>query len=167
MFFFVYIKLITLTFLCAYGNMYLTKGSVVIKLRLWHYKLIPVLPKEMLVSQWRECIAIKRQWEKGTLKHRLVSYVKDHDEVYFGTYVKMVCRELTKRKIKYNDDLYYELTQFSGVSYPNLGNLIIHYEEHNDGYFTQCYYNLEEKHDRGIISDEEWEPINDLFKEEI
>lgn len=37
-------------------------------MRLWHYKLIPVLPKEMLVSQWRECIAIKRQWEKRNIK---------------------------------------------------------------------------------------------------
>ena len=46
-------------------------------MRLWHFALIPYLPKQMLVSQWRECIAIKRQWEKGTLKHRLVSYVMD------------------------------------------------------------------------------------------
>ena len=68
-------------------------------MRLWHYKLIPVLPNKMLVSQWRECIAIKRQWEKGTLKHRLVSYVMDYDEVYFGNYIKRVCQELIKRKI--------------------------------------------------------------------
>ena len=33
-------------------------------MRLWHYKLIPALPKAQLISQWRECIAIKRQWEK-------------------------------------------------------------------------------------------------------
>ncbi len=52
-------------------------------MRLWHYKLIPVLPNAMLVSQWRECIAIKRQWEKGTLKHRLVSYVMEHSKEYF------------------------------------------------------------------------------------
>lgn len=37
-------------------------------MRLWHYQLIPVLPKAMLVSQWRECIAIKRQWEKRKFK---------------------------------------------------------------------------------------------------
>ena len=39
------------------------------------------------------------------------------------------------------------------------------YPEHNYKYFKQCYYNLEEKHDRGIISDEEWKPINDLYWE--
>lgn len=134
-------------------------------MRLYHYKLLPFLPQQMIVSQWRECIAIKRQWEKGTLKHRLVSYVKDHDEVYFGTYVKMVCRELTKRKINYNDDLYYELTQFSGVSYPNIGNLILHYEEHNNRYLKQCLYNLEEKATRNIISKEEWLKIYNKFKD--
>ena len=62
-------------------------------MRLWHYKLIPVLPNKMLVSQWRECIAIKRQ----------------------------------------------------------------------------CYYNLQEKYDRGIISEDEWEKIwhkcNETVKE--
>lgn len=37
-------------------------------MRLWHYKLIPALPNAMLVAQWRECIAIKRQWEKRYFK---------------------------------------------------------------------------------------------------
>ena len=37
-------------------------------MRLWHYKLIQALPQAMLVSQWRECIAIKRQWEKRNFK---------------------------------------------------------------------------------------------------
>lgn len=71
-------------------------------MRLWHYKLIPVLPNAMFVSQWRECIAIKRQWEKGTLKHRLVSYVQWHDYCYFNNYVAKVVYELDKRKIKFN-----------------------------------------------------------------
>lgn len=33
-------------------------------MRLWHYKLIPVLPKAQLISQWRECIAIKGNGKK-------------------------------------------------------------------------------------------------------
>ena len=69
-------------------------------MRLWHYKLIPVLPNAMLVSQWRECIAIKRQWEKGTLKHRLVSYVMDYDTDLFNKYVSLICWEMEDRKIK-------------------------------------------------------------------
>lgn len=65
-------------------------------MRLWHYKLIPVLPNKMLVSQWRECIAIKRQWEKGTLNHRLVSYIKNYDKEYFLEYLNIVIYEMIK-----------------------------------------------------------------------
>ncbi|MEE1282758.1 MAG: pyrimidine dimer DNA glycosylase/endonuclease V [Acutalibacteraceae bacterium] len=132
-------------------------------MRLWSYQLIPVLPNTMLISQWRECIAIKRQWGEGTLKHRLVSYVLNHDEIYFGQYVKDIVKELTKRGIKYNDDLYYELCLFSNVSYVNIGNSNINYPEHNDRYLKQCLYNLQEKADRGIISQEEWQKIEDKF----
>lgn len=129
-------------------------------MRLWHYKLIPVLPKEMLVSQWRECIAIKRQWEKGTLKHRLVSYVKDEPKGLFYKYVCYVCCELENRNIKYQDKYLNEISEFTkGCGCPDL----MQYKEHNDRYFAQCYYNLEEKHDRGIINDNEWQPIEELW----
>ena len=130
-------------------------------MRLWHYRLIPVLPKEMLVSQWRECIAIKRQWEKGTLKHRLVSYVKDYDKEMFLYYVRKVVRELENKNIKFQQKYVDEIIKFCNGDLC----LCINYSEHNDRYLKQCYYNLEEKHDRGIISDEEWKPINDLYWE--
>ena len=130
-------------------------------MRLWHYKLIPVLPKQQLVSQWRECIAIKRQWEKGTLKHRLVSYVMNHDKEMFLCYVRLVIEELNERKIKYNIKLFDELFDFcySGIN----TTLFVPYPEHNDRYLKQCLYNLEEKHDRGIISDKEWTKIEEFW----
>ena len=124
-------------------------------MRLWHYELIPILPKEMLVSQWRECIAIKRQWEKGTLKHRLVSYVMNYDKIYFLNYVDLVLEEMKKRNIKYNFDLYREIYDFC------IDNAIVNnYPEHNDRYLRQCYYNLQEKYDRGIITSAEYNLIN-------
>ena len=123
-------------------------------MRLWHYKLIPVLPKKQLVSQWRECIAIKRQWENGTLKHRLVNYVMNYDKGTFMAYVLDVIDEMSRREIKYKDKYYNEILEFCGY----YNNLI--YPEHNDRYLRQCYYNLQEKYDRGIISEEEWNKIN-------
>ena len=77
-------------------------------MRLWHYKLIPILPNAMLVSQWRECIAIKRQWEKGTLKHRLVSYVNNYNRQYFLNYLYRVMDAMYDRKIKFQRRLKYE-----------------------------------------------------------
>lgn len=128
------------------------------KMRLWHYKLIPYLPNQMLVSQWRECIAIKRQWEKGTLKHRLVSYVMDYDKGYFNRYVELVRLELVKRQINYKYVYKEEIRIFAG------GTICVEpYFEHNDRYLKQCLYNLQEKADRGIITQEEWQKIEDKF----
>ena len=136
-------------------------------MRLWHYKLIESLPNEMLVSQWRECMAIKRQWEKGTLKHRLVSYVMDYDKRYFMWYVNQVTAEMIKRNIKYSIKLYLELKDFCNT-HNNHWLLNYNYSEHNDRYLNQCFYNLEEKYDRGIITDEEWDKILELaYKENI
>ena len=126
-------------------------------MRLWHYKLIPVLPKKMLIAQWRECIAIKRQWEKGTLKHRLVSYVMNYDKEIFLGYVQLVMDEMEKRKIRYHLELYGELAEFCLTGHNTC--LFIPYPEHNDRYLLQCICNLEEKHDREIIDDYEWSEI--------
>ena len=76
---------------------------------MWHYKLLPVLPDKMLVAEWRECIAIKRQWEKGTLKHRLVSYIMDYDERLFLGYVKSRVAEI---KLDTYDLMSYKLKEF-------------------------------------------------------
>ena len=134
-------------------------------MRLWHYKLIPVLPDKMLVAEWRECIAIKRQWEKGILKHRLVSYVKDTYKELFINYVTDIIQEMSKRNIKYQDKYYFEILHFCQSN--DEETCVQYYFEHNDRYLKQCYYNLQEKADRGIITNEEWQKIEDLFKEEI
>ena len=127
-----------------------------ISTRLWHYKLIPVLPKKMLVSQWRECIAIKRQWEKGTLKHRSVSYVMNYHKSTFRAYVMSIVGEMNKRKIKYQYKYYDEILEWAmDENYLD----IVYYPEHNSRYLKQCFCNLQEKYDRGIINSEEWSII--------
>ena len=129
-------------------------------MRLWHYRLIPVLPNAMLISQWREVIAIKRQWEKGTLKHRLVSYVMDYDKGYYWNYFSMVLQELINRDIKYKQQYVDEINEFTK---DGVNSKYYIYKEHNDRYLKQCYYNLQEKYDRGIITKEEWQKIYRYF----
>lgn len=134
-------------------------------MRLWHYKLITGLPNAMLVSQWRECIAIKRQWEKGTLKHRLVSYVMDYDKVFFYNYVSYVCSEMLSRGIKFKSEYLSEITEFCGIGFDLLYPSMIRgiYKEHNNRYLLQCYYNLQEKYDRGIITFDEFQKIQKII----
>lgn len=124
-------------------------------MRLWHYKLLPYLPDKFIIAEWRELIAIKRQWEKGTLKHPLVSYVMDYDKQYFSFYTWKVVKELKRRLIKYQEKYYDEILDFCEMP----KDVVANYPEHNDRYLMQCLYNLQEKADRGIISQEEWDNI--------
>lgn len=118
-------------------------------MRLWSYQLLPVLPDKMIVAEWRELVAIKRQWEKGTLKHRLVSYVMDYDKVYFMNYVLDVMAEMSERGIKYQDKYHTEICDFCEDDLKLKGlDVSKYYPEHNDRYLKQCYYNLQEKYDR-------------------
>lgn len=117
-------------------------------MRLWDYRLLKVLPDKFIIAEWRECIAIKRQWEKGTLKHRLVSYVMDYDKIYFGEYINNIICELDKRKIKYNEKLKFEIYDFCCNDIQNIFKIVNNYPEHNDRYLKQCYFNLQEKYDR-------------------
>ena len=129
-------------------------------MRLWHYALLPYLPNKLIVAEWRECIAIKRQWEKGTLKHRLVSYVMNYQKSAFYYYTQSVAAEMTKRGIIYQRIFLDELYDFCF----DKGNAKFNYPEHNDIYLRECLYNLEEKAMRRIISKEEWQVIYNQFK---
>lgn len=130
-------------------------------MRLWSYQILDVLPQEQLISQWRECVAIKRQWEKGTLKHRLVSYVMKWQPSAFYYYTEKVINEMNKRNIKYQQKFLDEIYNFCMVK----GNAKFNYPEHNDRYLRQCLYNLEEKATRGIINKEEWQKIYNKYKD--
>jgi len=134
-------------------------------MRLWSYQILDVLPDKMLIAEWRECVAIKRQWEKGTLKHRLVSYVMDYDRTYFRTYVRGVVKELKSREINVNFKLYDEIWDFCSIFPEPVGDT--HYPEHNDRYLRECLYNLEEKATRGIITKQEWQKIYNKYKDKF
>lgn len=136
-------------------------------MRLWHYVLLPVLPDKMLVAQRQEIVAIKRQWEKGTLKHRLVSYVKEYDKAYFLSYTVRVVCEMVNRDTNYSDKLYFEIVDFCENSAKKDLHKLYDYPEHDKIYLRECLYNLEEKARRGIISKDEWKKIYDKFSNEF
>ena len=128
-------------------------------MRLWHKDLVFALPREQLLGQWRECCLIaKNIAEKGSPNHILVNPIMNYDLVHFVSYCKWVatCMErrgwkadlgkikkyLRKRRYWCNESLVELSDLFPGW--------------HTRKYLTQCLANLEEKHDRGGISDDEW-----------
>lgn len=64
-------------------------------MRLWHYKLIPVLPRQQLLGQHRECCAIRGlSWGK---KHSIINYVFTHPWEYIIYYHSLIITQMKRR----------------------------------------------------------------------
>ena len=64
-------------------------------MRLWHEKIIPLLPKNQLLGQHRECCALRGNgWGK---KHKTVDYVFLYSPYYLFMYHSLVMDEMKKR----------------------------------------------------------------------
>ena len=129
-------------------------------MRLWHIDLIPALPDKQLRGQWRECCLIaKAISEKGTPNHLLVNKVMDYPIEHFINYTAAVCHEMFQRGYITEFSRFCQWIPFSWewLDVANISEVFPCW--HNDRYFAQCYYNLEEKYDCGGISEEEFEKI--------
>lgn len=135
-------------------------------MRLWHKDLIPVLPKQQLIAQWRECCLIAHEInDKGTPNHVLVNKVLNYPIEHFYRYGRRIYNEMCRRG--------YDPNWFRFNKYFRMF-LSAEYEQdaifdtwHNDRYLTQCFYNLQEKYDCGGIPDDEWRKLEDLYYETI
>lgn len=59
-------------------------------MRLWHEELIPLLPRQQLLGQHRECCAMRGNgWGK---KHRVVDYVFKHSLHDLEFIMQRLCR---------------------------------------------------------------------------
>ena len=126
-------------------------------MRLWHKDLIPVLPRQQLLSQWRECCCMaKNIAERGTPNHLLVNKVLGYDKSELYSYSILVSSEMVERGYKV------DRSKFEKYCYSNRFTNHPFEEWHNDRYFWQCYYNLQEKYDCGGITEDEWQKIEEL-----
>ena len=133
-------------------------------MRLWHKDLIPVLPRQQLLSQWRECCCIARNIAiNGTPNHILVNKVLEYSPSHLWKYGYLVMSEMEKRN--YSCDF----GKFEKWFDKPYALMLPRYSElfegwHNDRYLTQCYYNLQEKYDRGGIPEEEWLEVEEKYR---
>lgn len=129
-------------------------------MRLWHYKLIPYLPKSQLLAQWRELNSIFKKQDK----HILINYIYNYDKTALYQYTLKVINEMYERNYQIknyeNMDNY-----FKDIKYMQY----IDFEEHNNEYLTICYYNLKEKYLRGQkdFTKEIWDKLEEFYKKEI
>lgn len=130
-------------------------------MRLWHTDLISVLPRQQLLSQWRELCSIYAKQDN----HILINFVYK-DISSFKKYSDLVIIEFSRRGYiireqsmsKYRD-------YFSDKDLVDVSEIFP--EKMNMRYFKQCYYNLEEKFDCGGITIDEFEPTYCLAKEKM
>lgn len=125
-------------------------------MRLWHEKLLPVLPQKQLCGQWRECIAlIGNGWGK---KHSTVDYIFSHNVNYLISFTLRVYREMVRRGYKPNEDLIFQALSKRIISPRAVCFLVASgkifeeciftgyvYIEHNDDYLLECIENLKKK----------------------
>jgi uncharacterized protein (TIGR02328 family) len=123
-------------------------------MRLWHKDLIKYLPRQQLLSQHRECAALRgKGWGK---KHSTVDYVFRYSPVMLYQYHFLIIKEMYRRNYKVTQDWAYP--EYRGINCTTLfPNEIIFqpyhedgYPEHNDEYLKECLENLKRK---GIIID--------------
>ena len=134
-------------------------------MRLWHKDLLEVLPREQLVSQWRECSAIAGNiLTKGTPNHILVNKIMDYDLNEFVSYAFYVRAEMTKRGYRTMDSVWKKISSVVDT-YECLPADQLFQNWHNTKYLIQCVYNLEEKWDCGCISETDWLKIRAKYLE--
>lgn len=137
-------------------------------MRLWHYILIPVLPNKQLISQWRECCAIAGEIAKhGSPRSPLTRKVVEYPILHFSVYTNRVLAEMNRRGYEVNKKSYLRFVDNLNKGRENFNgnhdNMVIigalFPNWHNDRYLSQCYYNLQEKYDCGVIPEDEWEKV--------
>ena len=149
-------------------------------MRLWHYKLIPFLPKSQLIAQWRELNSIFKKQDK----HILINYVYEYNKLELEEYTCLVLNEMIKRKIKIHSwDTFSKYFKYNPSDHSvdsiigfriqhmkdMLGGNKLFKNHHTNRYLLQCFYNLQEKYDRGQkdFSKEQYERLEEFVKNEI
>ena len=131
-------------------------------MRMWHKELVPLLPREQLVAQWRELSAIASNIKtKGTPNHILVNKVMDYPMNHFITYAALVREEMTQRGYRTMDSVWKKIISVCDGDYNILPLNEIYPDWMDEDYYWICYYNLKEKWMCGGITDEDWKIINE------
>lgn len=128
-------------------------------MRLWHTRLIPILPREQLIAQWRELSAIAGSiQQKGTPNHILVNFVLDYDYDNFISYAKLVREELDRRNYKTMNSVWDKITALK-PDWQLMKVEDIYFRKMNNFYYDVCLYNLMEKLNCGGVKEEPYRSL--------
>ena len=135
-------------------------------MRLWHYELISYLPNKQLLAQWRELNSIFKKQDK----HILINYVYEYEKENLFNYSLLVIFEMKKRNFRITS--YVNFCNYFNITLDSPLEVRFDYNpfprHHNFRYLQQCYFNLEEKYDRGQkdFTAEQFNKLQDFFNKE-
>lgn len=124
-------------------------------MRLWHERLLPLLPRQQLLGQHRECCALRgNSWGKP---HSVVNYVFAYSRERLWSYHMRVMREMERRG--YRAERVWLDPGYRGKSAPPFEpdgkeirrlkdeekGLTCVYPEHDEEYLAECLANLRGK----------------------
>lgn len=127
-------------------------------MRLWHQSLIPLLPRQQLLGQHRECCALRgKGWGR---KHATVDYVFTYRPDYLVVYHYLIMDEMERRG--YKPDGSWRHPHYRGKELGRVDGWcesgLVHYcydlikehneniyREHDDSYLNECLENLRQK----------------------
>lgn len=127
-------------------------------MRLWHEKLIPLLPRQQLLGQHRECCALRgKGWGK---KHSTVEYIFKHSPLKLVQYHFKIIGEMLNRGYIVSDE--WLIRKYRGKNCDKHTNESLHinhkplsldelqrkstiYPEHNKEYLIECIENFRAK----------------------
>lgn len=135
-------------------------------MRLWSYQLVPYLPRQQLVSQWRECVCIAKSiHDKGTPNHILVNKIMDYSISEFSDYCNIILVEMVRRGYKVSESSINKLEDYIGFEADGDKQYNhVFFSWHTLKYLDQCMTNLEEKFDCGGVSQKEWAKLCEGYK---
>lgn len=135
-----------------------------LNMRLWHKDLIPALPREQLIAQWRELSAIAGFIQKnGTPNHILVNFVLKYDYDHFINYALEVRTEMMARGYKTMDSVWNKIVALK-PDWKRLTHEEIYRYKMNPEYLKICYFNLKEKWICEGIKEQDWNKISQLYQ---
>ena len=114
-------------------------------MRLWHYAVLPYLPRSQLLAQWRELNSMYAKEDR----HILINYAYEYPKSELYLYSQMVLEEMQKRGFqirawdKYHAYFADEIMHVAPKPRP------VFVQHHDFEYLQICYFNLAEKYLRG------------------
>lgn len=134
-------------------------------MRLWHIKLIPVLPKAQLVAQWRECSALaKALKDNGTPNHVLVNFITKYPADHLINYSLLIRKEMTKRGYRTMQSVEDKIVSLN-PEYKILKEEDIYPNKMDNMYLKICLYNLYEKYLCNGITEDDFKKIQEIANE--